>query len=154
MFSAGLLLPLAVTFYFKFTVPPPNDIVGNRAIGELLAKILDPARHLTIAEAFLKGVGSFGHWPIHPGIPLLAILMIWGVDRHAIRGAAWKTAALTIGLVLGGYFAVYVITPKDLDYHLATSLDRLLMHVWPSVLFLAGLAVSRSATASGSKVFE
>jgi hypothetical protein len=140
MFSAGLLLPLVMTLHFKFTVPPPNDITGNRAFDELLAKIMDPERYLTIADAFLKTAGSFGHWPIHPGIPLLAVLIFWGIDRTAIRSEAWRIGALSVAIVLAGYFAVYVVTPLSLDYHLPASLDRLLMHVWPSILFLAGLA--------------
>ena len=43
------------------------------------------------------------------------------------------------------YFAIYLITPLELIYHLAGSLDRLLMHVWPACLLLAGM-VTRSRT--------
>jgi len=46
--------------------------------------------------------------------------------------------------MLSGYFAVYVITALPLDIHLATSLDRLLMQLWPSLLLVAGLAVDRT----------
>jgi hypothetical protein len=141
MFSAGLVLPLVMTLHFKFTVPPPNDLLKDRAFHEVLAKILDPERYLTIADAFLKYAGSFGHWPIHSGIPLLAVLIVWGIDRAAIRSEAWRIGALSVAIVLAGYFAVYVMTHLPLDYHLPTSLDRLLLHLWPSVLFLAGLAV-------------
>jgi hypothetical protein len=151
MFSVGMLLPLAVTFYYKFTVAPPNDIVGNRAFGEVLSKVVDPGRYLTIAEAFLKYFGSFGHWPIHPGIPLIAVLFAWGMDRDTLRSEAWRIGMVAIAVVLAGYFTVYLITPLGLDYHLPTSLDRLLMHIWPAALFLAGLTVSRSTSVSGKK---
>ncbi len=46
--------------------------------------------------------------------------------------------------MLIGYFFVYVLTPLDLAYHLATSLNRLFLQLWPGVIFLffmiAGLA--------------
>jgi hypothetical protein len=144
MFSVGLLLPLAATLHFKFTVAPPNDIVGNRDFGDLVAKVMDPERYVTIADAFLRTAWTFGRWPIHAGIPLLAILLVWGIDRGTVRSEAWKVGAVAVLIVLAGYFATYVITHHALDYHLPTSLDRLLMHVWPSVLFLAGLAVRTS----------
>ena len=43
-------------------------------------------------------------------------------------------------MVLAGYYAVYILTPMDLQWHLDSSLERLLMHFWPSALLLAGLA--------------
>ena len=38
--------------------------------------------------------------------------------------------------MLVGYFFVYVLTPLDLAYHLATSLNRLFLQLWPGVIFL------------------
>ena len=38
--------------------------------------------------------------------------------------------------MLVGYFFVYVLTPLDLDYHLMTSLNRLFLQLWPSVIFV------------------
>jgi len=40
-----------------------------------------------------------------------------------------------------GYFAVYLITPYDLVWHLSHSLGRLFLQVWPSALFLFFLAI-------------
>ncbi|MDP7078247.1 MAG: hypothetical protein QF415_00045, partial [Candidatus Undinarchaeales archaeon] len=34
-----------------------------------------------------------------------------------------------------GYVMVYLITPNDLGWHILTSRDRLLLHLWPSFLF-------------------
>jgi hypothetical protein len=44
--------------------------------------------------------------------------------------------------MLGGYFGVYVLTPKDLGWHLGTSLDRLLPQLWPLALFPSFLAAA------------
>jgi hypothetical protein len=53
--------------------------------------------------------------------------------------AGWITSAVAIAMILGilfVYYVLYLITPFDLDWHLATSLDRLILQVWPAVVFL------------------
>ena len=39
-----------------------------------------------------------------------------------------------LGAMLAGYFFVYLTTPHDLAWHVNTSMDRLLIHLWPSTL--------------------
>ena len=36
-----------------------------------------------------------------------------------------------------GYCALYLVTPYNLSWHLATSADRLLVQLWPSIVFVA-----------------
>jgi hypothetical protein len=146
MWSLGMLLPLAVTIYFKFRLPGASDIVQNRSYDELMSKILDVGRYREIGSAFLHHAATFGSWAIHPAIPLFALLAVWGIKRGITRDGGWLTGTAALVLMLAGYFAVYVITALPVEYHLATSLDRLLMHLWPSFLLLAGLAVNTSAT--------
>jgi hypothetical protein len=43
----------------------------------------------------------------------------------------------TLALTAGGYFALYVVTPYELSWHLTTSADRLVVQLWPSVVFAA-----------------
>jgi hypothetical protein len=38
-----------------------------------------------------------------------------------------------------GYFMVYVLHPLDLRWLLATTLDRLLLQLWPAIVFLCFL---------------
>jgi hypothetical protein len=71
---------------------------------------------------------------------LIVYLLIAGVridDRD--RTGLVRTAAVLL-LTLTGYFFVYVMTPLDLGYHLATSLNRLFLQLWPSVIFLFFMA--------------
>jgi len=141
MFFVGLLPWVATTLYFKLAVGAPSDIVNNRASGELLAKILDTQRYVQIGSAFLSGFGTFGRWAFGPWIVLCAFVLTWGINRRYLRSGGWIVTASAVMMMGIGYFAVYVISPLSLDYHLSTSLDRLMMHLWPSVLLLAGLAV-------------
>jgi CDP-diglyceride synthetase len=63
-------------------------------------------------------------------------LLITGI-RIAPRekvGLVQTTSVLLLMTV--GYFFVYVVTPRDLHYHLMTSLNRLFLQLWPGVLFV------------------
>ena len=48
----------------------------------------------------------------------------------------FSTPTLTLVLTLAGYFAIYIITPRDLYWHLRFSLNRLFLQIWPSAIFL------------------
>jgi hypothetical protein len=65
-----------------------------------------------------------------------------GLDRGARQLDAWEArmqpawlAALP-ALQFLGYFAVYVLTPHDLVWHMGTALTRLILHLSPAILFL------------------
>jgi hypothetical protein len=142
LFLPGVCLPLALTLYFKFTVPANEIFSASRPVADILAKVVDSSRYVTISAAFFKAAGTFGRWEIHPAIPLVVLLAVWGIDRRVVRGAGWRTGAGIFLVVFAGYFATYVITPHALSYQLPTSLDRVFLHLWPTLLLLAGLAAN------------
>ncbi len=141
MFLLGLFLPLAVTSYYKWTVASTTDIFINRTYNEVLMKILDINRYFTIAMASLRTAGSFGGWAIHPVIPLVLLLMATGVNKSSLRKGGWLSATGVFVLMAVGYFALYIITSARLEVHLTTSLDRLMIHLWPTALLLVGLVL-------------
>jgi hypothetical protein len=142
-FVAGLALPLMAIAYFKMTIAPPSDIIANRNSADLMAKILDPDRYVMILKSYLSTGWTFGGWVFNPFIPVLAFIGLSGIDRSVLRSFSWRAGAAIIILLLGSYFAVYVITPMELNYHLVSSLDRLFMQVWPACLLLAGMSARR-----------
>ncbi len=76
-------------------------------------------------------------------IPLLGgYLFLSGVKIDAKDKINLVTSLITLGLMLSGFFIFYIITPKDLHWHLSTSLDRLLLQLWPSALFIYFMIVS------------
>jgi archaellum biogenesis protein FlaJ (TadC family) len=41
-------------------------------------------------------------------------------------------------IILGqfaGYFFIYLITPHDLSWHISTSMDRVISHLFPMLIF-------------------
>jgi hypothetical protein len=74
----------------------------------------------------------------HPIYPLVVLGLCLRFDSRRWRDGAF-CGFLFLAMLLG-YFGVYVITANDLRWHLGTSLDRLLVQVWP-LLVLAGFSV-------------
>jgi hypothetical protein len=48
-----------------------------------------------------------------------------------------------LGIVLLGFHCVYVFTPMDQNWHIQSSLPRLMLQLWPSAILLVGLAGRR-----------
>jgi hypothetical protein len=139
-FSAGLLIPLTVIIFFKFSIAEQNDLIRNQTYQDALQRLFDLNRYRTIFVSFLQTSWGFGNWTMRPMVPLLALVALRGVDRGGLRSYGWTTGAIALGIVLAGYCFVYVNTPVELQLHLDSSLNRLMLHLWPTFLLLIGLA--------------
>jgi hypothetical protein len=146
-FAAGIALPLAAIVYFKVAIAPPNDIFDHRNSADLLAKISDSNRYRIILSSYIHTGWTFGGWVFNPFLPVLAFLGLTGFDRSVFRNFGWRAGVAILTLLLAAYFAIYLITPLELNDHLASSLNRLMMHVWPACLLLAGMTARRTVSA-------
>ncbi len=148
-FLAGALPVLLCVIYFKLKLAPPNDLTTGFAAGETaLSKLADPGRYAVIAKDFFITAFNFTRGPVdlrsggglHPGAVniLLPIAWAWfmGADRDKKHTNGIVQSAAILILMMAGYFAVYLLTPLPLEYHLATSLNRLYIQFWPSFIFL------------------
>jgi len=130
----SLLLPL---LWFKLALAPPSELVAGRRGAAALAQFATWSRYLTVAAAFVRTAGRF------PVITLGAIAAALGPGhgwRSRLKQAA--PAWMTVAAILVGYFAVYILTPFDLAWHLRTALDRLFMQVWPTIVLLTVVTVA------------
>jgi hypothetical protein len=50
--------------------------------------------------------------------------------------ATVRASAAALVLTLAGYFFIYLITPRDIYWHLRFSLNRLFVQLWPSAIFV------------------
>jgi hypothetical protein len=133
-YAAGLVIPLALILYFK-SIAASSDLFADGGSG-ILHKIMDPSRYWIILKTFGEKGLSFGGWPfsILVGLSLYALIMRGETPPGS------RQAGLTVGgiilLQLLGYGAIYVLTPHDLEWHLVTSLTRLILHIFPTIVFL------------------
>jgi Dolichyl-phosphate-mannose-protein mannosyltransferase len=136
-FGAGLAVPLLVIITFKLTNHVSNNVVAYEP-GKL-QKALMIDRHVMILKYFGRFAFSFGNWSWSPYIPVIAFILLIGVQRPVFRSYAWRTIVSIIILVSLGYYFVYLTTPLSLQWHIETSMYRLLLQLWPSLLLVAGM---------------
>jgi hypothetical protein len=62
-------------------------------------------------------------------------VIVW--KRPSIRAKRpWFTAAFVLVGMLFGYYWVYLLSPYDLESHVVSSSNRLLLQLWPTALLL------------------
>ena len=131
----GALPILAVIAWFKHSVATAGDLFSSPAV--MLNKVLSPTRYGAILRWYAKEFFRFGDWWIVPGTVLLVLFYFLVREKgdSPKDPSLWASVA-TLGLTLAGYFAIYLITPRDLYWHLRFSLSRLFLQLWPATLFL------------------
>lgn len=135
----GAVPILLVIAYFKLFIAPPGDLFSSP---QMLEKVTDPSRYWLIARWFGKELFFFSGWKLVPLTIGLAIYsQLLGSEISRQYRSSFSLSTLVLAVTLTGYFAVYVITPYDLRWHLRFSLDRLFLQLWPSALFVYFLAV-------------
>ncbi len=133
--AAPMLLLVATA---KLSLVWKSDLFEERGIGGILTLLAEPSRWREV-----------GHWFVEllPGIVspwLIALLVVfvvvnrWGgpLPRAPRRLHGAIAGCATLALVAIGYMLIYVSTPHDIGWHLRTSLSRLILHVWPGVLYV------------------
>jgi len=164
-FMAGALPVLAVLLVFKGGLSPPNDIFSGQTVQDMAGRMADPQRYYEILKAYLltgmtftQGVmniqSGFRFNPGTVGLLLLIVyLMFMGVDVKVYDRLSVINASLILFFMAGGFFLVYLLTPHNLYWHLTTSLNRLLMQLWPSLLFLFFMAAKTPEQVDMGRVF-
>jgi hypothetical protein len=140
-FMTGLTPILLIILYFKINLAPPNYVVALQGSSDIVVKLLDWSRYALVWETFAKQIPEFGGWAV--SIPLLLVfyLLIVGTAVNRRSKLSIGTSLITLFLMLVGYSVIYVVTPIDVKFQLDTSLNRLLLQLWPGFVFTYFLAV-------------
>src|SRR5262249_52110270 len=140
----------AVLIYFKWSTATYNDLFSQP--GTLLHRLIELSRYRTILKALLSQSFNFGAWFVSI-IPCVAFYVLLIGTRQNARKTENAICYLALALTLAGYLMIYLIAPFSLDFLFASSLNRLLTQLWPTILFLVFLkartaeeAYSNSAT--------
>jgi len=135
--AAGLFVPLLIVTIYKLVIHAPNDLFsGDHSVA---TQLLDIQRWWTITRNFFIYTFRYGDWPVSIVIVLVIYAILIGFDSSEWRRQTWLL--LVILGQLAGYFAVYLITPHDLAWHITTSMDRLISHLLPMVIFWLFIAL-------------
>ncbi len=100
-----------------------NDLAQSDLKGQLLARLPDLTQSVLILKALLRSAA----W-----VPLVLLLVLWA---RMWRVPAARAALVVAVAYFGVLFAVYLSTPHDLVWHLATSAKRVALPVQLLLMF-------------------
>ncbi len=133
-FLASAVPVLLLIIWFKHSTPP-GDLFADPSAA--IHKVREANRYWIVCKWFGKELVRFGHWVLIPGPVLLAGLYVaLGRKSHVESPPGFRSSVIALVLTLVGYFAIYLISPYDLYWHLRFSLNRLFLQLWPSAIFL------------------
>jgi hypothetical protein len=138
---------LAIVLFFKYEMAPVVDLFMKQNLNNVIDKLIDLSRYMIVLNEFFKTI-------LHE-IPMFILVIIYplysGISIDPKMKGSLLTIFLTVIFMGGGYFAIYIITPYDLQWHLKTSLSRLLMQLWPSFILAVFLMTRGSEMVSSEK---
>jgi hypothetical protein len=138
-FFAGLAPVLAVLVYFKWSLAPPGGVVFTEGLGATLGKVLDISRHYTVLASFLGQFYSFG------GLLYVVYFLLAGRGGERREVSSARLPVLLLALMSIAYYYVYLTTTAPLEWHLDTSLGRIVTQMFPVFLFAFFLPVRTPA---------
>jgi len=144
LFAAGAIVPLATVVCFKLFLAPRGASWGPLTVSVALANIAKPSRYGRILKALWDEVIQLGTGIANPFVCLAVFAVCLGVPRERVRQPVFLLSAGALIAIFGGYCAIYLTTPYDLDWQLGTSAGRLIMQLVPSAIFLT-IAACRTA---------
>jgi hypothetical protein len=138
---AGAAAGVVVLGVFKYLYSPANPIVHGITTETIWQRVLARDYHVHILKAFAQHLHAFGDWWIAPFV----LVVVHVIVAKRSGPTPWLTAALPLAGMLVGYYAVYLLTPYDLDWHIGTSMNRLLLQLWPMFLLTYSLLAAGPA---------
>lgn len=155
MLICGLVPVLLAVLYLKtsvapnyFLLPGPIDagpmkyFLDTSPVSEKLVSI---SRYEMIAQAMTGEILRFGGGRV--GVAPLLLLYTTAAGSSLCARRSVEIGLVVLPLMLVGYFFIYLITPLNLAFQMDTSLSRLLVQLWPSLVFALFMS-----TSSGEKV--
>jgi 4-amino-4-deoxy-L-arabinose transferase-like glycosyltransferase len=136
-FGAGVVPLFVLMAAWKLASAPPNDLIATLGIDHTLGNLTSPDRYDVTLREYVLHISAFGGNGFGTGTWLLVAYLLGvgvapsGMDRRWVR-----TGSFALVLVMLGHFFVFVGMAHELSRLLASSLDRLLLQIWPSALFL------------------
>ncbi|HEU4588078.1 MAG TPA: glycosyltransferase family 39 protein [Gemmatimonadales bacterium] len=140
-FAAGLLPLLVLVASFKLAYAPPNDLLSTLGVDRTIGRLTAPDRYATTLREYRRHLLGFGHNGVLGAAWAVAgCVLLLGINRREAARTWARAALMAIVLLLAIHFMVFVSMADELLRLLNSSLERLLLQLWPSVVFLCFMA--------------
>ncbi|MFM7072237.1 MAG: hypothetical protein ACKO38_10650 [Planctomycetota bacterium] len=133
--SVGLVCGLAPFLiclgHFKQAVAPAGEMAAALLSSKAADLLVDVDRWRTVCRHGWRLIRQ-------ENLPLLAVILaglVWCRRPNRVVRTSLALASFPL-LASLGYLYVYLRTPHELDWHLATSLSRIFLHVYPAALLV------------------
>ncbi|HLH44419.1 MAG TPA: hypothetical protein VKV74_15620 [Bryobacteraceae bacterium] len=142
--AIGAAPGLLSTATLKLFLAQGREAVFPQTLGEAVAKIAAAGRWWQAALGFAKAIFEAGAWWSHP--VLLAALVAFAF-RFAPPAARKQRIWLFIpvGITVAAEYGLYLVTEASLDWHISTSVGRLVTQLWPPFIWLFFLLLREPA---------
>lgn len=135
----GIALPLFTWLLFKLAYAPANDMVSGQG-HSTLTMIQDWSRYKLIWESFTTNLNE--HFKLLKWLVLIYVLVC------AIRRKMPDKRLLMLLTCMLAYLLVYVVSPNNLEWHLFTSLSRLMHQLMPATMYVMLMILTSDKTTS------
>ena len=146
---AGATPILIVVVGFKLALAPSSGLVEGQSLTVILTRLMDPDRHMTVLGLMAQHAMRWSAPFAFAVFPIVSLVAAWMAVRI---GGVVRVMAIVLGLMLASYYVVYVTTPFDIAWHVSTSIDRLLVQLWPALVLTVFLGLQSSVPSPRSPV--
>ena len=130
----GIALPAITFIFFKLVYAPANDLLAGSDTSAI-SLLTDKARYKLIFQHLKQSFNT--HFFV------LGLLGLIYIAYSIFRLRLFTKEFLLLCCILAIYIVIYLISPRDLNWHLATSLDRLIVQLSPSLFLILGNEISK-----------
>jgi hypothetical protein len=123
----GFALPFTTWLLFKLSYAPTNDVVAGQG-QETLQRLVQPQRYQLIYDYFVKNMHQYFRDAKY-GVAIYLLIC-------TIRRRMPDKRLLMLLTILLAYMAIYVVSPRELEWHLFTSQLRLMHQLMPAIMYV------------------
>ncbi len=143
-FAVGAAPVLIAIVVFKRFFAGQNWMVPSLGKAAVIARLADSSRWALIFKSLADNLVRFGGWPVNPALLVIAGFSIRKLTK-AQRRPMYPFIVIVV-IVLASDVSVYLVAP-NLPWLLETSLDRVLLQLWPMCIFVTLAVWASTSTA-------
>jgi hypothetical protein len=135
--GGGVIPALLTVVWFKFSFAPvaPYYLPEGPWLETVAGRLFDHEFRTVIDSALWERWVGWGGPAAAGAAPLITVAAAWAALSRGGHAAREVIAAPMV--LLAGYYMVYVLTEVDVMWLIATTFDRLLAQLWPSLVLAA-----------------